>query len=547
VGEGVDGRLVGGRYRLQRRLGRGGMGAVWAARDELLERDVAVKEVLPPSGLDDEKRAQLRERTLREARAAARINAVGAVTVFDVVEEDARPWIVMERLEPRTLADVIAERGRLPVGEVVAIGLAVLEALRAAHDAGVLHRDVKPGNVMVDSATGRVLLSDFGIAHLDGDSTLTSTGLIMGSPAYVSPERAQGQRATPASDLWSLGATLWAAVEGHPPFQREGALPTLTAVVSQDLPPMHHAGALAPVLEGLLRKDPTERVDAGTARELLRRAAASVASAPASAPVADPGPAPIPAADPALSPAPTAPAPGPPRHAPGRTVAAVAVLLVLAVAAVLVALQPWQGSDVEAGGRGTQEPQPALTSSAAGPPSSAPPTAEASQPAPSASPQPSQPAPSASPQPGQDAVPAGFERYTDETGFSVVVPQGWQPERDGPRVRLRDPGSSRYLLIDQTDTPAADPVADWERQEPGVAQRLENYERIRLEPAAYRGWDAADWEFVHGQSQRLHVLNRNVITSSDRAYALYWSVPDAEWDAQWGVFEQIAASFQPAP
>ena len=148
---------------------------------------------------------------------------------------------------------------------------------------------------------------------------------------------------------------------------------------------------------------------------------------------------------------------------------------------------------------------------------------------------------------GTDAVPAGFQRYQDPTGFSVVVPEGWQPERDGPRVYLRDPGSSAYLMVDQTDEPAADPVADWQAQEPAVAGRLENYERVgEIVPVDFRGWQAADWQFVFGDEQGTRVLNRNVITSPDQAYALYWSVPASRWDELLAVHEQVVAGFQPA-
>ena len=197
------GRTVGGRYRLDSVLGRGGMGVVWAGHDQLLHRPVAVKEVVPPSAIDDADRVALRARTLREARAAARISADGVVAIYDVVEDDGRPWIVMERLPPRTLEDEIAERGGLPPDEVARIGLTLLAGLRAAHAAGVLHRDVKPANVMFRERPDgrRAVLADFGIAHFDGDAMLTATGMMMGSPAYLAPERARGERATPASDL----------------------------------------------------------------------------------------------------------------------------------------------------------------------------------------------------------------------------------------------------------------------------------------------------------------------------------------------------------
>jgi serine/threonine protein kinase len=245
------------------------MGVVWAGRDEVLDRDVAVKEVTPPPGLDDTQRAQLRARTLREARAAARIRSTAAVTVYDVVEEDGRPWIVMELLAPRTLADVLREEGPLSVEEASRIGLRLLDALTAAHAAGVLHRDVKPANVLYDS-TGQAVLTDFGIASLEGDSSMTTTGMIVGSPGYVAPERAMGKSPSPASDLWSLGVTLATAVHGRSPFERDTPLATLVSAVQEPLPEWAATGPLGVVLEGLLRKAPEDRPDVDAVRRMLQ-------------------------------------------------------------------------------------------------------------------------------------------------------------------------------------------------------------------------------------------------------------------------------------
>ena len=336
-------RLIGGRYRLLRRLAQGGMGAVWEGRDELLGRDVAVKEVIPPAGLDAGSREELHQRTLREARAAARIVSPYAVTVYDVVDADDQPWVVMELLRTRSLAEVLREEGPLPADRVAVIGLRILAALEAAAAAGVLHRDVKPSNVMVRGEADAVL-TDFGIATLEGDPSLTASGALIGSPAYLAPERARGEPATLASDLWSLGVTLYAAVEGHSPFEREGALPTLAAVVDAPMPEPRHAGALAPVLRALLAKDPAQRPDVVRTRELLERAAAEPAPQPAPpgagpsddlartrpipvvapAPPAVPGGAPtaIPAAAPTAAPAapaPAGPAPTSPAPAAART------------------------------------------------------------------------------------------------------------------------------------------------------------------------------------------------------------------------------------
>jgi hypothetical protein len=262
------GELLAGRYRLLRVLGRGGMSAVWAAHDELLGRDVALKEVAPPPGQPGESPGQLRERALREARAAARVAHHCAVTVFDVAEGDGAHWIVMELLPPRTLADELALSGRLPAPAAARIGLDLLEALASAHAAGVLHRDVKPSNVLLTE--GRAVLADFGIATVDGDAPGVEHGLVVGSPAYMAPERARGEAPSPASDLWALGATLYAAVEGRPPFWREAPLPTLTAVLTEDAPAPQHAGPLAGLVTGLLARDPATRPDAALARRVLQ-------------------------------------------------------------------------------------------------------------------------------------------------------------------------------------------------------------------------------------------------------------------------------------
>ncbi len=266
-------RLIADRYTLQRTLGRGGMGVVWRARDNLLDRDVAVKEVQLPPSLNDEEREAIRARVMREARAAARLNHPNVVTLYDVVREEERTFIVMELVEAPTLAEVVRDRGPLPAAEVAAIGLQLLDALRAAHQVGIVHRDVKPGNVMVPPGEGGAKLADFGIASLAGDPQLTSTGLVLGSPAYMAPEQANGQLSGPPVDLWALGATMYFAVEGEPPFERGGAVPTLTAVVNEPPRPMRRAGPLEAAVLGLLAKTPAERPSAGQLRPQLERIA----------------------------------------------------------------------------------------------------------------------------------------------------------------------------------------------------------------------------------------------------------------------------------
>ncbi|TYC22797.1 serine/threonine-protein kinase [Micromonospora sp. MP36] len=265
-------QLVADRYRLISPLGQGGMGRVWKARDEVLHRDVAIKELVPPPSLTPEERREMRERSLREARAIARLNNINVVRIFDVLRTDGDPWIVMEYVPSRSLQDTIAEDGPVSTAKAVQIGLGVLGALKAAHKAGIMHRDVKPGNVLLGN-DGRVVLTDFGLATIPGDPNVTRTGMVLGSPAYIAPERARDGTAGPEADLWSLGATLYAAVEGKSPYARPSAIATLAALATEPLPPPKNAGPLKPVLQGLLRKDPTERITAEVAERLLRKAA----------------------------------------------------------------------------------------------------------------------------------------------------------------------------------------------------------------------------------------------------------------------------------
>nr|WP_281402050.1 serine/threonine protein kinase [Streptomyces umbrinus] len=271
------GRLLVGRYRVVAQLGRGGMGVVWRALDEVLGREVAVKELRTYSDAGAPELADLGLRMQREARAAARVRHPGVVAVHDVAEVDGRPLIVMELVDGPSLDDVLRERGTLDAREVAGIGAKVMDALSAAHRAGVLHRDVKPGNILLDRS-GRVVLTDFGIATMDdpGDGSathLTRSGELVGSLDYLAPERAQGHEPGPASDIWALGATLYAAVEGASPFRRTSTWSTLTAIVVEPLPEPQRAGPLGPVLRQLMHKQPESRPDAGEASRLLQAVA----------------------------------------------------------------------------------------------------------------------------------------------------------------------------------------------------------------------------------------------------------------------------------
>src|SRR5215475_8422328 len=269
------GCVVAGRYELLERIGQGAMGTVWRARDLVLTRDVAVKEVRLPELMPDRERTILRERTLREARVSAKLSHPGVVTVYDVVEADGAPWIVMELVTARSLQRVLAEDGPLPPWQAAETGIMLLGALASAHAAGIVHRDVKPGNVLLTRG-GRAVLTDFGIAVVDGDPALTQTGMVMGTPGFCAPERIRGKPASPASDLWSLGATLYAAVEGRGPFDGPGGpMAVLASIVHSDPPPATSAGPLAAVITALLSRDPARRPDAVRASRMLADAAAT--------------------------------------------------------------------------------------------------------------------------------------------------------------------------------------------------------------------------------------------------------------------------------
>lgn len=593
-------RLVAGRYRLLASLGTGGMGTVWVADDLLLGRQVAVKEVIPPPDVTDAENTTLRERTLHEARTAARLSHPNVVTVYDVAEDGGRPWIVMELIQARSLRDIVLEDGPLPVQQAAGVGLQVLAALRAAHQLGIVHRDVKPGNVLIDDS-GRAVLADFGIARAADTPAFTTTGVLVGSPSYIAPERAQGEQGGPASDLWSLGATLYAAVEGRPPYDRDGALPTLTAVVSEEPDPPQRAGPLWPVISGLLRHDPRERLSPGEAEAMLASAARapsstvpfpemSAATAPdvstagardsapalaraertltvhpaaaaaASQPAAgSPAPASAGLTGAAAAESPPAPPPAPiqaqsvrprPQPPPVRArqrqrsawLAAAGAAAALGVALLLAfSLPGWLqpgGARPHRSGVGA----PAARHSGSSTPV---PTSGAGQATGAAG-------PGATQQPGSGtaaAVPAGYHRYQDPTGFSIAVPNGWQISHQGHYVYARDPASSRFLLIDQSSHPKPDPLADWRQQEANRISTYPAYHRIRLAAIRYpQAERAADWEFTYnGQGGPTHVLNRNILANSRHAYALYWSTPASDWTRSWHIFQVLAATFQPAP
>lgn len=523
-------RVVAGRYALVEPLGSGGMGTVWRAEDVVLGRAVAVKEVAFPHGLSDDDREVLRERTRREARAAARLDHPSAVTVYDVVEENGCPFLVMELVEARTLADVVRNDGPLPPQQVAEIGLAVLGALEAAHARGIVHRDVKPGNVMLrpgppgaGAGGGRVVLTDFGIATSSGDASLTSTGLILGSPSYIAPERARGHAPGPASDLWSLGATMFTAVEGRPPYDAGDPMATVTAVVTGEHAPFVAAGPLQPVLAGLLQRETADRLDAPAARRLLEEV---VGGAPPTAVAQRP----VPAADQhgadRTAALPVGPLTGPDgRKArpsrPARARRRRSAPLVIGLAVVLVAAALTGGVALLTGGDGTRQHD-----STASPATD---DGELARP---------------------EGVPADWVPYEHPTqGWALFHPPSFEVSDRGDLKQFRNDQTRYTLRIDYTADPRPSALQAWQEASPAFARALTNYQQLRLEPVEFRGLDAADLEFTYSDSGAdLRVLDRTFIVERDgdrEAFTLYWQVPADRFQQSLSQFEQLAAAFVP--
>ncbi len=588
---------------------------VWEARDELLARDVAVKEIILPPEMEDAEREAGRRSAVREAQMAARLRHPNVVGVYDIVDDDGRPAIVMELVPFGSLRDTIRDRGPLPPAQVARIGLGVLAGLRAAHEAGVVHRDVKPANILL-GPEDRIVLTDFGIAKAVDSPALTTLGILIGSPAYLAPERARGQSAGAPADLWGLGASLYTAVEGRPPFERQGTLATLTAVVSDEPDPFRHAGPLELVISGLLRKDPRTRLGTADAEWMLQHVLEQDTAAdgtgpmtgPGTGPTADTGPgrASVPAAtsepapsEPAPSePAPSEPAPsepeadteslppvtaapapvvmippepaaagvpqaaGPPerpvapvpqgrppvrRRGPRRARGLRAALIAVAAIAAIAAAVAWYVSRTS--GHPTAQ-QPPTTSARSPAPAPAPVSAPASA---RSAPSSAAPAPASSPAASgaaASAVPRGYHRFTNSTGFSIGVPAGWQIQHVGHYVYIRDPADGGiFLLIDQSDQPKPNPLADWQQQAAARQGTYPGYHLIRLVAVTYpQAEKAADWQFTYDRNGvEVEVLNRNVLANARHAYALYWTAPVSEWNAYYHYFQVFAATFRPAP
>ncbi|WP_017573820.1 serine/threonine-protein kinase [Nocardiopsis halotolerans] len=555
--EADPGRLLAHRYRLDEVIGAGGMGRVWQGTDTLLDRPIAVKELTTPPNLPAHEVEVLRTRMLREARSAAQLSHPAIITVFDVAEEDGRPWIVMELVRGPSLGDLIRDGGALPVRRAADIGEQMAAGLSEAHARGIVHRDIKPGNVLI-AGNDRAVLTDFGIAHLDGSTHLTSTGLLIGSPSYLAPEVAHGHSATPASDMWALGITLYQAVEGTLPFDRPTPMATLTAIVTQDLPESANAGPLRPVLEALCEKRPEDRPTVGEARSLLREirdaadTPATVAPTPATAePTSEPE-------EPARAEAP-APEPGPSPHAPAaphrgtrngrarRTLLIAAAVLLLVVAGATSALismnrqgEPGAGLVDGSGQRAAADP------GATEEPSSG--EAEASD-APSGEPGPGE-EPEESPEErdgGEDDRWDFLVRYEDPSGFSLDVPEDWEVERRGHMVFFHNPEGG-YLQVDQTADPGADAGEDWRDFEPVGRQNFGGYQLIGIEDVEADWVDdyvsAADWEFTFDGGS-MHAINRGFHTE-EVGYALFLVASNESPEENRALLDRMSRGFEPA-
>ncbi|WP_052864728.1 serine/threonine-protein kinase [Streptomyces niger] len=585
--DGEPGRLLAGRYRLADVLGRGGMGTVWRARDEVLGRTVAVKELRFPGGVEEDEKRRLITRTLREAKAIARIRNNGAVTVYDVVDEDDRPWIVMELVEGRSLAEVIRDDGALTPRRAAEVGLAVLDVLCAAHREGILHRDVKPSNVLI-AEDGRVVLTDFGIAQVEGDPSVTSTGMLVGAPSYIAPERARGQKPGPPSDLWSLGGLVYACVEGVPPYDKGSAIATLTAVMTEPVDPPKNAGVLEEVIYGLLVKDPAQRLSAEGARALLTDAVNAPEDTgpkppekPAEAtrmmalppkPAAPPRPAAASAgaaaeparermrgalksvrnaaaasttrAEPASGGAPASgrtPV-GVGRASltdvvPKRTLVIIAVVAVLAVLGTVLAFSLSGGGDTgnkgATGDRKTAEATPA--SDAPKSDGKAGPQTDSASPDASASSGPAdEDEPDENESDGKD-VPAGFANISNgRFHFSMAMPKGFKQTAtagQGSGAIYSASGGFPRIQVDYNSKPSADAAAAWRSLEPAVRGSSSGYHLIGIKKVDWRDYPTvADWSFTREQhGQKVRVLNRGFKADGSHGYAIMISCKAGTW------------------
>ncbi|MFJ4202640.1 serine/threonine-protein kinase [Streptomyces sviceus] len=495
--EGDTFRVIAGRYRLEARIGRGGMGVVWRATDQLLGRQVAVKEIPLDETLSAEDARLQRDRTLREAGAVARLSHPHIMVVHDVVEQDERPYIVMELIDGGSLADRISADGPVDAAEAARIGADLLSALRAAHAAGVLHRDIKPANVLVESGTGRVVLTDFGIAQVAGATTLTETGSFVGSPEYTAPERMSGVRTGPEADLWSLGALLCTALSGESPFRRDSLGGILHAVVIDEIRPPAQAGPLLPVVRGLLERDPERRLDAMEAERMLRSFLETGRTPPLRAPERG--------YTPTQRDLPLRRSPAPERSRSGGLPASVRSRRGVLAAALLVAVLAGAGVSAavlltDRGGRdgGTTSgssapgtPGGSATGTTGGPAQG---TSGGSAPGSSAgsSTGTAEPAPTAT----LPSAPSGYRVAEDPAGFALAVPDGFTREPQGERVFYLSSGETFRLGVKVTDPQPGGPLGVMRRAAAKGPEANPGYRDGRVTSVTHRGHPAAFWEFT---------------------------------------------------
>ncbi len=557
----MQGQLVAGRYRLADSIGSGGMGRVWRAHDEVLHRAVAIKELTAALYVSESDQERLLARTRAEARAAARINHSAVVTVHDVLEHDGRPWIVMELVEGRSLADAVKEDGRVEPTEAARIGLWVLRALRAAHAAGVLHRDIKPGNVLLGHDR-RVLLTDFGIAQIEGDTTITRTGEVVGSVDYLAPERVRGHDPGPSSDLWALGATLYTAVEGRSPFRRTSPLGTMQAVVEEEAAEPRYAGPLEPVITALLRKDPADRPGVVEAEQLLAEAAegrrpdaaqvyvptrhmgdrfeSATHAVPGAGTAGHPGPGTSthPLAEPMASPVhhmtgpasaptsigPSGPASAPTRHRRLRTLALVVAVAALVGGGTAVLLQKVDESRQR---NDTASASPDSTSAGGT-------TA------------------------GKGAGTGTWVSVEDPLGFELSLPdKTWKREvfsiqGDLKQIDYTPDGGEHFVRIAVDTSSDFNDAYEHQRDLEQQLDRLVDYKRVRMEKNLYRDREGSLWEYTWTAQAKdtpfpgpRRAIEQTYFSRDGVEYAIYMSAPAKDWATTGKQFKTVLQGWRP--
>jgi eukaryotic-like serine/threonine-protein kinase len=548
--------LVSGRYRLLEVLGVGGMGRVWLADDELLDRRVAVKEITTPTDITTTQMLDLQLRTMREARAAAKLDHPSVVTVFDVVWLPGHSWIVMEYFNSRSLHDAVRADGPMPHPEAARIGLQVLGALRAVHAVGVLHRDVKPHNVLL-AADGRVVLTDFGLATFEGAEH--GSDPLMGSPHFIAPERLQPGESGEAADLWSLGATLYAAVEGRPPFARRTTEASLAAVLTEPPDPTQHPGLLTPIIKALLTKDPARRLSAEEAEARLRRAvdqrAVGVVPRRRGTGSRARGRVAMPAATSVWATVAALPEPRP--RPSRRTVAGLVGSAVLLAGAVGSAVLLNTGH-----GRAASTPAAMVaTPSSAPTPSAATPSAATSSAATSSALVPSPvagitpvslcgfSAPAGGPvgvgRTPPEPLPSGFVWHGDTLGFALALPAGWTRSKAGATTCFRDPAGGRALTVNSAAPVTPNPLRYLQAAEKAALTTVPGYAKVSMGVLLLKD-GGADWEYTWqpATGPRLHARRVLLAVGPDRAFLLQWTTSDQDWTLNVPTQQRIVSSLR---